>query len=331
MLRLGKGVVLAAFLFLFISSASAASRASAQTRVALDRQLPQVDFTNVTLRDALDFLADVSGANLHVNWKALDTVGVTPETPINMRLRDISLRKVLGLVLSEASGGTGLAFYLDDGVVEITTREIADSQMLTIVYPVQDLLVEPPPTMMAPMMGGGYGGGMMGGGYGGGGYGGGGYGGGGYGGGGYGGGSYGGGGYGGSSYGGGSRSYGGGSRGSSYGGSGGYGSRSGGSRSSGYGGGSGGYGSSGYGGGYGSSGYGGYGGGGYGGMGMGGMGDLMRDPAIKAQELIDLIMETVYPDIWLENGGKATIRFFKGNLVVTAPRSVHEAIGGPLG
>lgn len=50
----------------------------------------------------------------------------------------------------------------------------------------------------------------------------------------------------------------------------------------------------------------------------------------RAQDLIDLIKETVRPDIWDTNGGKAKIRYFNGTLIVTAPRSVHEAIGGPI-
>ena len=37
---------------------------------------------------------------------------------------------------------------------------------------------------------------------------------------------------------------------------------------------------------------------------------------------------TVYPDCWVQNGGKASIKFFSGNLIITASRSVHEAIGG---
>jgi hypothetical protein len=28
------------------------------------------------------------------------------------------------------------------------------------------------------------------------------------------------------------------------------------------------------------------------------------------------------------NGGTAAIRFFNGSLIVTAPRSVHESLGG---
>jgi hypothetical protein len=44
----------------------------------------------------------------------------------------------------------GLTFYIDDGVIEITTTEIADNAMYTVVYPVQDLLVEPPPFIEPP-------------------------------------------------------------------------------------------------------------------------------------------------------------------------------------
>ena len=48
----------------------------------------------------------------------------------------------------------------------------------------------------------------------------------------------------------------------------------------------------------------------------------------RAQQLLDVITSTIQPDIWQVNGGTAAIRFFNGNLIVTAPRSVHEALGG---
>src|SRR5256885_5989052 len=163
-------------------SFAAKNAANAQTRAQLDRVLPAVNFANVTLKDAIDFLRDVSGSNIHVNWKAIEAAGITQDTAINIKLRQVSLRKVLGLLLSEASGGAGLTFYIDDGVIEITTTEIADNTMYTVVYPVQDLLVEPPPFVEPPQFdlsyasnrggaggGGGGGGGGRGGGGGGGG------------------------------------------------------------------------------------------------------------------------------------------------------------------
>src|SRR5882762_6479694 len=156
----------AAALMLTISGTAFGARgaANAQTRAQLDRLVPNISFTNVTLKDAVDFLRDVSGSNMHVNWKAIEAAGVTQDTQINIKLRQVTLRKVLGLLLTEASGGAGLTFYIEDGVIEITTSELADNQMYTVVYPVQDLLVEPPdfvqpPDFMLQGQGGGGGGG----------------------------------------------------------------------------------------------------------------------------------------------------------------------------
>jgi len=209
----------------------------ANPRVALARKLPELNLSNVSLSDAIDFLRDTSRANLHVNWAALENAGISKDTPVSLRLRGASLRKVLNLILTEAAGGADtLAFYSADGVLEITTREIADQEMVTIVYPVEDLLVEVPDFNNAPDFnlqaqqssgrGGGGGGGNL------------------------------------------------------------------------FGGGS------------------------------GGDEDDKTTRIERADELVSLITDTIQPDVWQVNGGTATIRFFQGSLIVRAPRSVHEALGG---
>src|SRR5882762_973243 len=228
----------AAALMLTISGTAFGARgaANAQTRAQLDRLVPNISFTNVTLKDAVDFLRDVSGSNMHVNWKAIEAAGVTQDTQINIKLRQVTVSKVLRLLLTEASGGVGMTFYIEDGVIEITTSELADNQMYTVVYPVQDLLVEPPAFVAPPDF-------ML--------------------------------------------------RGNN--------NNNGGNA------------------------------GNAGGIGFGNPNQQQaqpRDKDAKAKELVDLIVETVSPQVWLTNGGKATIKFFNGNLIVTAPRSVHEAIGG---
>jgi len=243
---LGAAVVL--LLMLCSNAFAAKSAANAQTRAQLDRVLPVVNFSNVTLKDAIDFLRDVSGSNIHVNWKAIEAAGITPDTAINIKLRQVLLQKVLGLLLSEASGGTELAFYIDDGVIEITTKEIADNTMYTVLYPVQDLLVVPPMFIEPPQFDLSYAA----------------------------------------------------SRGQS-GGSGSRGSSGGGSQSL---------------------------------IANGANWNQQQNqPPVKdakANALIDLIVATISPNSWVPNGGKATVRFFDGYLIVTAPRSVHEMIGGPL-
>ena len=213
---------------------------------ALQKKLPEIKFNSVALEDAIDFLRDVSGANIHVNWRALELMNVTRQTPISVRLNDVSLRRVLKSVLDEAGAGEQLTWYIEEGVIEITTREIADQQMITRVYPVEDLVMEIPNfagpqfnlgNQTAQISGGGGGGG-------------------------------------------------GGSSGLFT---------------------------------------------GSGGGGAGGGNSFALEATTKQQRadsLVKLIQETIKPEIWRENGGTASIRYFNGHLIVTAPRSVQEAIGG---
>ena len=238
-------VALAGLLGCFVPAQSIS--AASGTRASMSRRLPPVNFTGIALGDAIDFLRDVSGQNINVNWKALAEANVTPDTPINVRLRDVSMRKVLSTILTEAGGGDTLTFFVEDNVIEITTRALADQKVYTKVYPVDDLLVEVPDFTQAPnftlqqnrSQGGGGGGGQGGGG----------------------------------------------------------------------------------------------GGGGQGGLfGNSAQGDRkeenLKTKQERADELVALIVETIKPDVWRENGGTASIKYYNGNLIVSAPLTVHEMLGG---
>lgn len=63
-------------------------------------------------------------------------------------------------------------------------------------------------------------------------------------------------------------------------------------------------------------------------------GDDRERPTQKdqAQELIDLIQNTIEPDIWIANGGyHSSVTFFNGMLVVKAPEFVQRQISSPTG
>ena len=239
-------------LTLLVTAATASAvQTNATVKAALARELPNLSLNNVSFGDAIDYLRDLTNLNINVHWKEMELLHVTKETPVNVRLRAISTRKALELVLAEAGAGTPLTYYIDEGVIEITTREAADTRMITRVYDVGDLILEIP-DFEGPAMGldntatGGSGGG---------------------------------------SRGGGSRGGGGGSGGGLFGGG-----NSGGNKTD----------------------------------------DKGKTRDERGEELVKLITSTIRPEIWSDAGGTAQIRYFRGRIIVTAPRSVQEMIGGSL-
>ncbi len=231
----------AAVIFALAIVMIAAGSASAQTaaKSALIKRLPTVKFTDVSLTDAIDFFRDTSNANFTVDWKSIEEIGVSKDTPVNLTLRHAPMRVALKATLESAAPGL-LTYYIDQNVITITTLAKADERMITRIYPVQDLLVEIP-DFKAPSL--------------------------------------------------------------SLTDNTSNGNNSGGGNDL-----------------------------------FGGNNNSNRDEdkeqtktrAERAEDLITLIRETIRPEVWDVNGGKAKIRFFNGNLIVTAPRSVQEAIGGPV-
>jgi uncharacterized membrane protein YgcG len=226
------------------STTAVAAPANMVANSSLNRRIVEARFENKTLGEAIEWIREVAGANLTVNWRALAESGVTPDTQINLRLYNVTLRKLLATVLTEAGTGNSLTYLVDEGVIEITTQQLADARVYVKIYNIEDLLFEIPNFDNAPDFDLSQQQGQQGGG-----------------------------------------------------------------------------------------------GSGNGGSGSGsgsifGSGGSQKDKEKvktrdeRAQELVDLIINTVRPEIWKENGGTASIRYFNGNLVISAPLSVHEMIGG---
>jgi Flp pilus assembly secretin CpaC len=117
----------------------------------LDRPLPELNFDAVAFGDVVDFLRDVSGANIFVNWKALETAGVDRTAPVTARLRNIRFSKALTIILDSVSGGTvPLGYTIDDGVITISTGEDLDRNTITRVYDIRDLIIDIPDFTDAP-------------------------------------------------------------------------------------------------------------------------------------------------------------------------------------
>ncbi|WP_186767784.1 vWA domain-containing protein [Blastopirellula retiformator] len=131
----------------------------------------KIAFIDTPLVEVVEYLKTLHGIEIQLNNRALEDVGLSPDVPVTRNLEGISLRSALRLLLKELE----LTYVVANEVLEITTPEDAESELVTKVYPVADLV------MPIPSGGGGFGSqvgggqnGAFGGGQGGGGFGGGG-------------------------------------------------------------------------------------------------------------------------------------------------------------
>lgn len=132
------------------------------------KQTTEVNFTDIPLKDALDYLEELHHIEIWPDLKTLSEEGISTDTTVTLVMSGITLRSVLRLLLEPLL----LTYMVEDEVLKITTQTAADEKLSTRVYPVADLAVPITSPMQGGrggMMGGGMGGGMggMGGGMGG--------------------------------------------------------------------------------------------------------------------------------------------------------------------
>jgi len=108
----------------------------------LAKTLPAVHFDNVDLEDAIEFLRDVTGANIVVNWKALQDIGIDKNRLVSLNLRNPKLSTVLKIMLNDAASGPGkAAFELRDDVIVVSSAIALERKPITRIYNIRDLLV----------------------------------------------------------------------------------------------------------------------------------------------------------------------------------------------
>ena len=88
------------------------------------------------LCDFADRLSQQFGVPIDLDAKKLEEAGVELDAPINTRLESIPLGSILQRGLSDSE----LTFVIRNHVILITTPEEAESQLVTRIYPVRDLV-----------------------------------------------------------------------------------------------------------------------------------------------------------------------------------------------
>ena len=125
---------------------SSESPADKEARLALARNVSKIVVNQQPFSNVVHLLRQQTGANIVVNWNALNNAGVQRNTPISLTLRGVPFEKVLSLVLQQAqgTGGTQLGYSISGGVLTISTNDQLAQQKTTRVFDIQDLLVQAP-------------------------------------------------------------------------------------------------------------------------------------------------------------------------------------------
>lgn len=125
-------------------------RLAGQTRTSLSAELGadashieealkhrgSIDFVERPLRDVVPELSRQFKVPVVLSFKKLEEASVSPETPITKKFYDLTFESILRLLLKDLE----LTYVVRDEVLQITTPEDAESQLITRVYPVLDLV-----------------------------------------------------------------------------------------------------------------------------------------------------------------------------------------------
>ena len=105
----------------------------------------EFNFQNVGLKVVLEFLGDIAGVNIHVNWRAMEGSGIVPETPVDLQARGISVGRALDLVLDQLNAGrdryAGVYYVVEEGVVHVATGSALNNTTRVQMFDISDLLM----------------------------------------------------------------------------------------------------------------------------------------------------------------------------------------------
>ena len=121
--RRSLGMVAAFSLLMFTPFLAADGEPAIARRISgpeqLDRKLPEVNFKDNRFEDVIDFLRDVTGANIFVNWRALELAGIPKDTKLTVQIKDVKFEKALRMILDRLGGRKMTVNYVvDEGVIE---------------------------------------------------------------------------------------------------------------------------------------------------------------------------------------------------------------------
>ncbi len=127
---------------------SAANRAAL---ASIEEKSTQITFDDNPLIDVLAFVESIAGVNMDIDWVSLEDVGVDRETPVSLRLNNVTIETALNRVLEKVSDpDLPAGWSIEDGILTIASDEVLRRNTSLELYDIRDLLIEIPDYSDAP-------------------------------------------------------------------------------------------------------------------------------------------------------------------------------------
>lgn len=129
-------------------SESAVNRAVLAT---MSEQRIPVDFNDHGLENVIAFIGQLSNLNIDVDWGSLELIGVDKESPVTLKLTNVTLETVLNRVLEKVSDpDIPAGWAVKDGILMIASDEVLRRDTVLEIYDIRDLLIDIPDYTEAP-------------------------------------------------------------------------------------------------------------------------------------------------------------------------------------
>lgn len=119
--------------------------ANQHTQKAL-HQIVSLNNDNFAIEQIIDFCRATTGANIAVNWPALELVGIDQDSLVSISLTNVPVSKLLELTLAQVSADAfdddKAGYIIHDGIVMISTLRDLRGYQETLIYDVSWLLDE---------------------------------------------------------------------------------------------------------------------------------------------------------------------------------------------
>ena len=121
-----------------------AVRGSSVVKSVLNKRIEEIDWDETPLEAVFDWVAEQGEANVVVVWRALEAEGVDRDTPINLRLKNTTVGKLLSEALIQISEGDGLRYHASGNTIKVSTRRDFNRKLYVRVYDASDLIFKIP-------------------------------------------------------------------------------------------------------------------------------------------------------------------------------------------